>query len=97
MGIPRQTFPHPHAQQNSTVGNLLPVLDGENEMAFPGSTPGSRENKPVLPGSARPCPDPDGTTPGLQFVIIIISNNVMINVNIDDNNDSNKITVLCSR
>lgn len=36
-------------------------------------------------------------TPGLQFVIIIVSNNVMINVNIGDNNDSNNITVLCSQ
>lgn len=36
-------------------------------------------------------------SPGLQFVIIVISNNVTINVDIGDNNDSSKITALCSQ
>lgn len=53
-------------------------------MAFPGSTARSCQNKPVLPGSTRPCTDPEVTTLKVQFVIII-SNNVIINVNIDDN------------
>lgn len=53
-------------------------------MAFPGSTAGSRQNKPVLPGSTRPCTDPEVTTLRVQFVIIIGSN-VIINVNTDDN------------